>query len=55
MALRGRGLAAVGSVGAVGAAYYLYTAGGNPKVAEKNLESTCNTLSVTHPYDHLCL
>jgi hypothetical protein len=30
------GLAAAGGVG-----YYLYTAGGDPKVAEKNFESVC--------------
>ena len=39
MAGRGRGLAITATLGGVGAVYYLYTAGGNPKVAEKNMES----------------
>jgi hypothetical protein len=33
-----RGLAVVGLAAAGGAGYYLYKAGGDPKVAEKNFE-----------------
>ena len=33
-----RGLAALGLAAAGGAGYYLYTAGGDPKVAQKNLQ-----------------
>ena len=51
MALRGRGFAILGTVGAVGASYYLYTAGGDVKVANKNIESTQNTPTLSH-YSH---
>lgn len=33
-----RGVIAVGGVAGAGALYYLYNAGGNPKVAEKQFE-----------------
>lgn len=40
MAGRSRILPILGLTGAVGAGYYLYQAGGDPKVAEKKFEST---------------
>lgn len=41
------GVAAAGGVG-----YYLYTAGGNPKVAEKQFEGSCSALEL---YVHILM
>lgn len=39
-----RALKLAGVVGAAGAGYYIYQAGGSPKVAEKQFESTFSTM-----------
>lgn len=39
-----RGLTIAGLAVAGGAGYYLYSAGGSPKVAEKQFEGQCNLI-----------
>jgi len=48
----GRFLQITGGAGVIGVAYYLYNAGGSPKLAEKKFEGTPSTPSSTAPLIH---
>lgn len=47
---RSRVLQVLGGVAVVGGGYYLYTAGGDPKVAQKNLEREFTQLDLKYKY-----